>query len=233
MDGGLMTGGVKVSQPPLNVPIVDERGLPTRALTDFLHAIWQRTGASDDNDDFILKLVTGGRYPNPKPIEQDDAASLAQMLSMVFSISPGVDPGLIQKAYEARVPAGVIVMWSGAIGSVPKGWALCDGLEGRPNLQDKFILGAGGSASIGDTGGSNQVTVNTGDATTGITASSTANITTNTAEVENVGTPGTGTNAVTSVSATVDTTTNESAHNHSVTIDTVPEWYALAYIIKL
>ena len=40
------------------------------------------------------------------------------------------------------VPAGVIVMWSGTIVTIPTGWVLCDGNNGTPNLTDKFIVGA-------------------------------------------------------------------------------------------
>lgn len=39
---------------------------------------------------------------------------------------------------------GMIMMWSGAANAIPSGWALCDGKNGRPNLIDKFVLGAGG-----------------------------------------------------------------------------------------
>ena len=31
-------------------------------------------------------------------------------------------------------PAGVIVLWSGSIGSIPAGWVLCNGNNGTPNL---------------------------------------------------------------------------------------------------
>jgi microcystin-dependent protein len=51
------------------------------------------------------------------------------------------------------VPAGAIVMWSGSIGSIPDGWALCDGSNGTPDLRDRFIVGAGGSYTVGTTGG--------------------------------------------------------------------------------
>jgi hypothetical protein len=50
-------------------------------------------------------------------------------------------------------PSGGIVMWSGSIGSIPAGWFLCDGLNGTPNLQDRFIIGAGSSYAVNAFGG--------------------------------------------------------------------------------
>lgn len=51
------------------------------------------------------------------------------------------------------LPAGVIVMWSGTLASVPAGWALCDGQNGRPDLRDKFIKGWANGVNPGETGG--------------------------------------------------------------------------------
>ena len=51
------------------------------------------------------------------------------------------------------IPAGVIVMWSGSIGDIPDGWALCDGSDDTPDLTDKFIYGSDGG-DLGTTGGS-------------------------------------------------------------------------------
>ena len=55
---------------------------------------------------------------------------------------------------------GMILMWSGSINTIPKGWALCNGKNGTPDLRDRFIVGAGNSYSVGNLGGSNTVTLN-------------------------------------------------------------------------
>jgi len=47
----------------------------------------------------------------------------------------------------------MIVIWSGAIVDIPDGWTLCDGTNGTPDLRDRFVVGAGGAYSPGDTGG--------------------------------------------------------------------------------
>lgn len=52
------------------------------------------------------------------------------------------------------IPAGVILMWSGSVASIPTGWLLCNGSNGTPNLQDRFIVGAGSTYAVNATGGS-------------------------------------------------------------------------------
>jgi hypothetical protein len=50
---------------------------------------------------------------------------------------------------------GMIGLWLGLLNKVPEGWVLCDGNNGTPNLQDKFIKVAYDASEIGLTGGSN------------------------------------------------------------------------------
>jgi microcystin-dependent protein len=57
------------------------------------------------------------------------------------------------------VPSGVIAMWSGSIASIPSGWVLCDGLNSTPDLRDRFIVGAGNTYAVADTGGADSVTL--------------------------------------------------------------------------
>lgn len=52
------------------------------------------------------------------------------------------------------IPAGIITIWSGAIGNIPAGWVLCNGGNGTPDLRGRFVYGAGGALTPGDTGGS-------------------------------------------------------------------------------
>jgi len=50
---------------------------------------------------------------------------------------------------------GLICLWSGAVVDIPAGWALCDGNGGRPDLRDKFVIGAGSTYSPDDTATTN------------------------------------------------------------------------------
>lgn len=49
--------------------------------------------------------------------------------------------------------SGLIVLWSGAIADIPTGFVLCDGSNNTPDLRNKFVVGAGNSYAIDDTGG--------------------------------------------------------------------------------
>jgi hypothetical protein len=138
--------------------------------------------------------------------------------------------------------AGMIMLWSGSSATIPSGWLLCNGLNGTPDLRNRFVVGATSTYAVGATGGSaNAIVVahtHTGTTSTignhvhnyltrGITASQdtppqgftrTGNLT-----GENVDSSGAG------------------SHNHTFTTDStgssgtnanLPPYYALCYIMK-
>ncbi len=49
---------------------------------------------------------------------------------------------------------GMIVMWSGAVDTIPAGYALCDGDNDTPDLRNRFVVGAGSTYAVDATGGS-------------------------------------------------------------------------------
>jgi len=60
----------------------------------------------------------------------------------------------------SSIPAGGIILWSGAANAIPSGWLLCNGANGTPNLVDRFVVGAGtASPAVGATGGSKDAVV--------------------------------------------------------------------------
>jgi hypothetical protein len=50
-------------------------------------------------------------------------------------------------------------MWSGSTAAIPSGWFLCNGSNGTPNLQDRFVVAAGSGYAVGATGGSANATL--------------------------------------------------------------------------
>ena len=63
--------------------------------------------------------------------------------------------GIIGVAATSTSPftSGMIMLWSGSIGSIPSGWYLCDGTNGTPDLRDRFVVGSGNTYAVGNTGG--------------------------------------------------------------------------------
>lgn len=74
---------------------------------------------------------------------------------------PAVDGSLLTGI--EGVPSGIIAIWSGTVASIPSGWVICDGTNGTPNLTGQFVVhadaDAAGTYNVGDTGGSNTVTL--------------------------------------------------------------------------
>ena len=59
----------------------------------------------------------------------------------------------------SAVPTGMVMMWSGASNAIPTGYVLCDGSNSTPDLRDRFVVGAGNSYAVGNTGGASTVTL--------------------------------------------------------------------------
>jgi len=125
------------------------------------------------------------------------------------------------------LPAGVILLWSGSIGSIPSGWALCDGTGTTPDLRDRFIVGAG-------TGGSYAVDATGGSTTSGAHTLTTSEMPAHTHSVlirgfSGAHSAGSGQYSDEGGSQNSGSTGGGSAHSHAATL---PPYYALCYIIK-
>lgn len=57
-------------------------------------------------------------------------------------------PILVGETAPASFSIGMIIMWQGSVPDIPTGWSLCNGSNGTPNLQDKFVVGAGDLYSL-------------------------------------------------------------------------------------
>lgn len=94
------------------------------------------------------------------PVSTDSVAQADDHIRLIKAAVKATFPNLTgpvlstQAAIDSPIPSGVIVLWSGAVLSVPSGWVLCDGANGTPNLRDRFVVGAGSTYAVGATGGS-------------------------------------------------------------------------------
>ena len=131
----------------------------------------------------------------------------------------------VRESDTGLVPVGAIIMWSGDEESIPDGYALCDGNDGTPDLTDSFVIGAGNTYSVDDTGGATTKDLQHTHSVTGYTEDETERT-----SVEE-GTTG------------VHPVLPEPYHNHeidlntgaggSATQDIMPPYYALAFIMRV
>jgi hypothetical protein len=146
-----------------------------------------------------------------------------------------------QLAVGAVIPTGGIIMWSGTIANIPTGWALCNGANGTPNLQDRFIVGAtsGGDGDypgvgVNQTGGNKDAIIPYHN-----------HIATSTARVDrdytygqrSAGTNSGGSNKVEGLFNQTPTVTVSTTVNYAGTVNNeinanLPPYYALAFIMK-
>ena len=184
--------------------------------------------AGSDADNFVVGgnlSVTGtttltGTTAAPTPGTTDDSTKIATT-AFVRDI----------------VPAGVIVMWSGSIASIPTGWLICDGTNGTPDLRNRFIVGAGSTYSVAGTGGSADAIVVSHTHTATVTDPGHTHQIREGVFLQNSGAQfATGTEAtsrfVTSQSNTTGISVSNSTTGSSGTNANLPPYYALAYIMK-
>lgn len=50
------------------------------------------------------------------------------------------------------LPIGSIIMWNKSLAEIPTGWIICNGNDGTPNLQGKYVVGVSEDAGRGETG---------------------------------------------------------------------------------
>jgi hypothetical protein len=158
-------------------------------------------------------------------------------------------------ATASTFTAGMIMMWSGSIGTIPFGWQLCDGTNAQPDLRGKFIVGAGSAYSVNDTGGSADSVIVSH--THGATSTSTSSVsdpghahtsstggsfwTNSSSGNQFTGNPGQNITAAyinsaqTNITVTTSTSTTIASATGGVsgTGKNLPPYYALCYIVKL
>jgi len=148
----------------------------------------------------------------------------------------------VQPTTGATIPAGMIAMWSGSIGSIPSGWYLCDGSNGTPDLRDRFIVGAGNTYAVNGNGGASTVTL----VTANMPAHTHTATVTDPGHLHNWGTTNgilnsggnatrweaTNSSAVTTQTATTGITVTNASVGSGTSFSVLNPYYALAFIQK-
>lgn len=119
------------------------------------------TGDAADHN--ILAGLATRTVANGGPVTNTEAGYLSGATSNIQDQLDALDTGLTNTNtnLQSAVPTGMVMMWSGAANAIPSGYVLCDGGNGTPDLRDRFVVGAGSSYSVNNTGGANTVTLTT------------------------------------------------------------------------
>ena len=189
------------------------------------------------NVDIANTTITGGKLVNSTITDAqlaanavttvkiiDDAVTIAKLAATGTPSSSTFLRGDNAWATVVGVPAGVITLWSGATNAIPSGWVICDGSNSTPDLTSRFVVGAGGSYAVGATGGST---------TSGAHTLTIAQMPAHThSYTHKVGGPNGDDNAHqigVLTAATTGSTGGGGSHTHA---NSLPPYYALAYIMK-
>jgi hypothetical protein len=188
---------------------------------------------SDGRPTTEIWLTYGYNY---KFVLKDSTGNTIQTYDNLYGILgtiPAVTPTL---------PSGMILLWSGATGSIPSGYLLCDGSNGTPDLRNRFVVGAGSSYAVSATGGSTDAIVvsHTHTATSTVTDPTHSHTfvvnymsgsTARQAPGVNTGQDA-GTQTTASVATGITVATTNATSGVSGTNANLPPYYALAYIMK-
>lgn len=143
----------------------------------------------------------------------------------------------------STVPSGMILLWSGSIGSIPAGYLLCDGTNGTPDLRNRFIVGSGSTYAVNATGGSADAIVVSHTHTATSTVTDPGH--THTVSVANQGSQNGTASGGGSIPTTAGSTLTTASNTTGITVATtntsagtsgtnanLPPYYSLAYIMK-
>jgi microcystin-dependent protein len=114
----------------------------------------QQTGTDADS------FVVGGAFTCTGAAVFSSTVALGASATATTQSANDNSTKVATTAYVAAViPSGVIVIWSGSAGAIPSGWNLCNGSNGTPDLRDRFVVGAGSTYAVGNTGGTKDAIV--------------------------------------------------------------------------
>ena len=178
------------------------------------------------------------------------SGTLAVTGNLTFDGASGTSGQVLLSAGSGATPtwgnsfvAGMIMMWSGSIASIPSGWVLCNGSNSTPDLRDRFVVGAGSGYAVAATGGSANATLvsHTHTATSSVSDPGHDHTSFSNGAPNGAGagaaltssswgnTPG---HAVQSNTTGITVSTSNSTEGSSATNANLPPYYALAYIMK-
>ena len=194
----------------------------------------QQDGTSGDPFTVAGTLTSSGTLAVTGALTLDAAAGTSgQVLTSAGSGTP---------TWGNIFVAGMIIMWSGTIATIPTGWLLCNGSSSTPDLRNRFIIGAfsddSGTAkttvtgSATQTGGSKDASLPSHTHTATVTDPGHFHTSTTTSGNNVNGNPGVQLGSGNTGTAVTGITVANSTEGVSATNANLVPYYALAFIMK-
>ena len=194
-----------------------------------------QTGADNDG------LVVGGTFTSSGGAVFTSTITANSSVGTSGQVLVSRGAGLSPQWSSAGFVAGMIIMWSGTVATIPSGWYLCDGTNSTPDLRDKFIIGARQDDSgVAKTNVTDSLT-QTGGTKDAIVVSHTHSVTdpghqhsVSTIVLQTVAGGGNASTQFSGTNLTGTATTGISiaSTGSSGTNENLPPYYALAFIMK-
>jgi len=202
-----------------------------------------QTGTSGDSFTNAGTITSSGTLAVTGNFTLDGAAGTSGQV--IVSAGSGNTP-----TWGNAFVAGMIMMWSGSIATIPSGWYLCDGTNSTPDLRNKFIVAANAddagvakttiTGTASQSGGSKDAIVVSHTHTATVTdpghSHTQTNVRYNNGAVSNTtfltGSTGVSAPNYTIPSNTTGITVANSTEGSSGTNANLPPYYALAFIMK-
>lgn len=146
---------------PNTIATLDANGnIPANHIGSHLHmwadisdrpaALPANGGNSDSVDGYKVQNNTANSIALLNGAGQLDAAHIGHHTHSFNDIND------IQKGLDALLLPGMIMLWYGNAQNVPKGWVICNGKNGTPDMTGRVPVGAGNGYNMGSYGGEAQ-----------------------------------------------------------------------------
>lgn len=98
-----------------------------------------------------IQMTSVGPWENPRTWADGELVDQARINTFLRDNQASL--------YASQVPLGAILHWHDSVAAIPANYALCNGLAGRPEIRDRFVIGAGLTYSVNGAGGLASATI--------------------------------------------------------------------------
>ena len=111
----------------------------------FCLSLWAMSSALASAEVSLPHHFEGGKKPAASQFNENFQALAAAIGELQFRL----EALSAHRSALDSLPKGVILAWYAQSGTIPDGWAVCDGVNGTPDLRNRFLRGVATFADVG------------------------------------------------------------------------------------